>query len=614
MMNFGYIPSYYTELFYDDYTEKKSDYMKDIMKQRVIGNIDPFKNLEELSKLVFDCENQVIPDYDICIYKKESDSNNSGEIYKTINSRYYMFLKNVASISIVKNPKTKINTMTIVLNNTSKSIFNFDVSNGSFDMQSLKNGKIDIVHVEPGDEIRVRIGFDTKIQMFNGFINVIQNTGNQLILNCSSFASLLYNEKMTDMNMHAGDGIAADSASSIWKSFKSLWGNLMFTLDSLSSEQIDVIRNMHNVTNPLNDHLFVSFDRKKYYNEVFQKREKATMYTAFNLAIARLNSFVSEKFIKSKISDITQNKLIYEQLVKKSLNDKFGLFKLGYQSDNKTYDIYSNINNVDVDYENYGICTEVDNGGIDGPSMSTYSKSINNFSHKDNNKKDDKVNITEGYGASSPNSSSTIPTMSETEGYGDMCLPVDKETNVITSLFRERRKRPDNTYREHNGIDICCNGNGSNKIYAVCDGVVIATGYSSSAGNYVKIRHKVPDQDKYFVSAYMHLSYIMNGNVKVNHKISKGTVIGVMGNTGISFGTHLHFEMYIPNKQGQKYRLLNPFDKNMLPYHNWNVRWDLVNIMADNGQYTKEWEKLYSKATKVIQYEKNKNGGRQWQN
>lgn len=588
-MNLGFMPSHYTELFYG----YESKYLNARMKQRIIGNIDPFKNIEEISNIVLENENYIMPDYDICIYKKEYSGDYKGEIFKTINKNIYMFLKNASSISIVKNPKTKIKTMTVIINNVSKSIFNFDISNGSFDMKSLSDGKIDIVHVEAGDEIRVRIGFDKKIQLFNGFINVIENTGNQLILHCSSFASLLYNEKISEMNMIAG--------SSVWREvkrvFKSIVQQMKTTLEKISSEQQEMIRSLHNVTNPLNDHLFKSFDGKEYYNNVFSDGETATMYTAFNLAIASLKTSTANKFIKSKLSDITQNKIAWETYIKKSLSSVLGSSALDYQSSGSTYDIYTNINNVDCDYENYGIYKYSNDGN---------PVSVNNFAYSDSNFTNKKESFVYSDSFSSP-SKESIGVVKDPEGYGNIGLPVDKTTNIITSLFKERRKKKNGEYREHSGIDICCNGNSPDEIYAVCDGEITAASYSENAGYYVKIRHKVPNQDKFFVSAYMHLKFI-NPNIKIKQIVSKGTNIGVMGSTGSSSGKHLHFEMYIPDKKGNKYLLINPFDKNMLPYNKWEVAWDLVNVNADNGQYTDEWFEKYHKSKKMIAYVKS--GGR----
>lgn len=60
---------------------------------------------------------------------------------------------------------------------------------------------------------------------------------------------------------------------------------------------------------------------------------------------------------------------------------------------------------------------------------------------------------------------------------------------------------------------------------------------SSNPGNMVKIDH-----GNGYVTRYLHLAY---GTVKVKtgDYVSKGQVLGYMGNTGHSFGGHLHFEI-----------------------------------------------------------------------
>lgn len=117
--------------------------------------------------------------------------------------------------------------------------------------------------------------------------------------------------------------------------------------------------------------------------------------------------------------------------------------------------------------------------------------------------------------------------------------------------------------RMHNAIDISGTGYGSN-IYAVNNGVVVTArggctpGYitcNGRAGNYVVIKH---NRDNYY-TIYMHLKSI---NVGVGNTVSRGQVIGTMGNTGNVVpvptssnpygGTHLHFGLYIgePYKGG----------------------------------------------------------------
>lgn len=56
-----------------------------------------------------------------------------------------------------------------------------------------------------------------------------------------------------------------------------------------------------------------------------------------------------------------------------------------------------------------------------------------------------------------------------------------------------------------------------------------------SYGNCVKIKH--PNG---YYTLYAHLAYT---SVKLNQKVSKGQKIGYMGNTGNSYGAHLHWEV-----------------------------------------------------------------------
>jgi murein DD-endopeptidase MepM/ murein hydrolase activator NlpD len=97
----------------------------------------------------------------------------------------------------------------------------------------------------------------------------------------------------------------------------------------------------------------------------------------------------------------------------------------------------------------------------------------------------------------------------------------------------------------HNGIDISGTGEGS-QIYAARDGVVYATnntcankGYygsrcGNSYGNYVVIKH---DNGLYTMYAHM----LKNINVSVGDTVTKGTIVGYMGSSGSSTGTHVHF-------------------------------------------------------------------------
>ena len=84
----------------------------------------------------------------------------------------------------------------------------------------------------------------------------------------------------------------------------------------------------------------------------------------------------------------------------------------------------------------------------------------------------------------------------------------------------------------HTGIDLV----GNEKIYSSCDGEVVRTGYDKSYGNYIVVKDNTTGKYHWFC----HLSHISTGAGK---KVSRTTVIGIMGSTGNSTGKHLHFEI-----------------------------------------------------------------------
>jgi len=86
----------------------------------------------------------------------------------------------------------------------------------------------------------------------------------------------------------------------------------------------------------------------------------------------------------------------------------------------------------------------------------------------------------------------------------------------------------------HWGIDI--SGNEGEGVYATDAGVVVYAGWNNYGyGNMVMIDH-----GSGFQSLYAHLSAF---NVGCGQSVGQGDVIGAIGNTGNSSGSHLHFEI-----------------------------------------------------------------------
>lgn len=120
------------------------------------------------------------------------------------------------------------------------------------------------------------------------------------------------------------------------------------------------------------------------------------------------------------------------------------------------------------------------------------------------------------------------------------------EKPFITSLYGHRIHPIKKRYIKHEGIDLACR-KGFQFIYATADGIVSKSGYNGGLGLSVSIKHPSG-----FETIYGHLSglYVRSGS-----EVRIGTVIGVMGETGLAKGIHLH---YAVKKNGV---LINP-----LPY------------------------------------------------
>ena len=89
--------------------------------------------------------------------------------------------------------------------------------------------------------------------------------------------------------------------------------------------------------------------------------------------------------------------------------------------------------------------------------------------------------------------------------------------------------------KRHKGIDYAA-ATGT-AVYAAASGVVDKVYVSKSYGNYIRIAH-----ENDFFTAYAHLNAFAEGLVE-GSEVSRGQIIGQVGNTGRSSGSHLHFEL-----------------------------------------------------------------------
>ncbi len=110
------------------------------------------------------------------------------------------------------------------------------------------------------------------------------------------------------------------------------------------------------------------------------------------------------------------------------------------------------------------------------------------------------------------------------EGEGCFSMPFK---GGITSEFGWRK------YRPHYGTDIDLET--GDQVVTSFDGMVRMAKYYYGYGNCIIVRH-----NNGLETVYGHLSKIL---VEAGQKVTSGSIIGLGGNTGRSFGSHLHFEM-----------------------------------------------------------------------
>lgn len=110
---------------------------------------------------------------------------------------------------------------------------------------------------------------------------------------------------------------------------------------------------------------------------------------------------------------------------------------------------------------------------------------------------------------------------------------------------RNAPKRGASTY--HKGIDWATPT--GTAVFASCGGTVAKAGWGSGYGYVVYINH--PDGRQ---TRYGHLSKIL---VSAGQTVSQGQKIALSGNTGVSTGPHLHFEILIGGSQVNPLNYLN---------------------------------------------------------
>ncbi len=108
-----------------------------------------------------------------------------------------------------------------------------------------------------------------------------------------------------------------------------------------------------------------------------------------------------------------------------------------------------------------------------------------------------------------------------------------RDYTYISSPFGFRHHPKTGRWKRHTGVDIAARYGAP--VYATGDGVVRIAGRESGYGRMVEIDHGFG-----YMSIYGHLSRIA---IKRGTEVKRGQLIGYVGNSGISTGTHLHYEI-----------------------------------------------------------------------
>lgn len=108
----------------------------------------------------------------------------------------------------------------------------------------------------------------------------------------------------------------------------------------------------------------------------------------------------------------------------------------------------------------------------------------------------------------------------------------------VSSGFGPRVHPIFGTRRQHTGLDI--GGRSGDSILAAKGGTVLSAGWRGGYGNAV-----VVDHGGGFSTLYAHQSKV---NVTAGQAVSRGDVVGFIGNTGWSTAPHLHYELRLNGK------------------------------------------------------------------
>jgi len=525
-----------------DIGETKETKINTLMKARIIANNDPFNSLLSINKAVCDNIDTLFPDYVIVVNVKEAVEDETNE--------YYVQLKNITSVSISKNPKTKIKTANFTISMSSKGFYNFNLNDGAFSIKSMQDGKIRGFIIKPGCEVRIMLGynFNNSYSIFNGLVVGSQEIGNSLMITCADFTSTLYNfipgeEELTNestlsnmlVTTAPNENEAEHNGNDNRHSFSDKKAtNKDESLFSSKDENdfLEALRNKKAGINNPNMHMFEAYGEERI--DTLAQLGSASYSAATQIMLVKMGYKYRpyfENVFKEESLNRDLNYLATNFQNKIDLTKAFGSGKQNFEVvGNSIINIYD----VDLDYEAYGYVNL------------NHSNTISHESEE-----------TEG-----PNYRKSYKVVANDLKPGEKreyLLQPLRPTYISNPVFIKeggahfgclRKLKGTNKYgRFHLGTDYSYNKlKEDKKCYSIASGTVIEAGVSSHGyGNMVIIKH----DDGIIKSAYAHLEKVF---VQTGQKIKAGTPLGIVGKTLSSNGKtfepdwmakHLHLEIRV---------------------------------------------------------------------
>lgn len=126
--------------------------------------------------------------------------------------------------------------------------------------------------------------------------------------------------------------------------------------------------------------------------------------------------------------------------------------------------------------------------------------------------------------------------------------PIKGGIGHVSMAFGQNRHPFTGQWYIHKGVDLSTYRSGD-PILATADGQVVTSEYDPGFGNYIIIKHKHG-----FYTRYAHMQSF---RVQRGQYVQQGQIIGYIGNSGVSTGPHLHYEVHIGSDVVDPMKYLN---------------------------------------------------------